>query len=443
MAFESLGEKLQETFKRLRGKGRVGEKDISAAMREIRLALLEADVNFKVVKDFVGAVSQKAMGADVMESLTPGQQIIKIVRDELSALLGGAQSKILISPKPPTVIMLVGLQGAGKTTTAAKLALWFKKEGRRPMLVACDVYRPAAMRQLEVVGEQAGVFVSADYEEKNPVKIAERAVKNCDTSRFDTVILDTAGRLHIDEELMEELRAIKAAARPTEIIMALDAMTGQDAVNAAAGFNESLGLDGVVLTKLDGDTRGGAALSVRAVTGTPIKFSGVGEKLADLEAFYPDRMASRILGMGDVLTLIDKAKESLDLKQAEELQKKIRGKGMDLNDFLAQLDQVKKMGSIGKIAGMLPGFSAKGLEGAEVDDKQLAKTGAIIKSMTALEREKPEIIGGSRKKRIARGSGTEVYDVNRLLKQFSEMQKLMKQFSSPKAMKNMRFPFGR
>ena len=440
MAFETLGEKLQETFKKLKGQGVVSEKDIKTAMREVRFALLEADVGYKVVKEFEKRVFEKATGSEVLESLTPGQQIIKIVRDELTWLMGGANSKLAVSSKAPTVYMLVGLQGAGKTTTAAKLGGVLKKQGKRPLLVGCDVYRPAAIKQLQVVGEQLGLSVYADFETKDAVKIALDALKGCDTSLYDTVIIDTAGRLHVDEALMGELREIKASVHPTEILLVVDSMTGQDAVNVAASFDEQLGIDGIILTKLDGDTRGGAALSVRATTGKNIKFVGMGEKLSDLEPFYPDRMASRILGMGDMLSLIDKAQEAFDEKKAIELEKKIRAQKFDLNDYLEQLHQMKNMGSLESILGMIPGMGSK-LKGVKLDDKQFTRTEAIICSMTKKERENPEIINGSRRKRIANGCGLGVQDVNLFLKQFAEMQKMMKMFSDPKKLKKMRFPF--
>ncbi len=441
MAFESLGEKLQSTFKKLTGKGKVSEKDLKSAMREVRLALLEADVSFKVVKEFEKKVFDKAIGSRVLESLTPGQQIIKIVRDELTELMGGSQAKLTVSSKPPTVYMMVGLQGAGKTTTSAKLGGLLKKSGKRTLLVGCDVYRPAAIKQLQVVGEQVGCGVYADFEEKNPVNIAKKAVETCDTSKYDTIIIDTAGRLHIDEVLMQELVDIKAATHPAEILLVVDAMTGQDAVNVAESFNNDLGIDAIVLTKLDGDTRGGAALSVKAVTGKPIKFAAVGEKLGDIEPFYPDRMASRILGMGDVLSLIDKAQSAIDEKKAAELEKKIREKSFDFNDYLDQLEQMKKMGPLENMLKLLPGVDSKALKGAKVDEKKMAHIEAIIKSMTKKEREKPEIINSSRKKRIAEGSGTEIYEVNQLLKQFEQMRKMMKMFSDPKKLKKMRLPF--
>lgn len=441
MAFESLGEKLQNAFKKLTGKGKVSEKDLKAVMREVRLALLEADVSFKVVKEFEKKVFDKAVGSDVLESLTPGQQIIKIVRDELTELMGGNVSKLAVSSKPPTVYMMVGLQGAGKTTTSAKLGLQLKKSGKKVLLVGCDVYRPAAIKQLEVVGKQVGCDVYADYDEKSPVNIAKKAVQGCDTSKYDTIILDTAGRLHIDENLMNELVDIKHETKPAEILLVVDSMAGQDAVNVAESFNEQLGIDAVVLTKLDGDTRGGAALSVKAVTGKPIKFAGMGEKLEDLEPFYPDRMASRILGMGDVLSLIDKAQAAIDDKQAQELEKKIREQSFDLNDYLNQLEQMKKMGPLENMLKLLPGVDTKALKNAKVDEKKMAHTEAIIKSMTMKERENPDIITHSRKMRIAKGSGTEVFEVNQLLKQFEQMRKMMKMFSDPKKLKKLRLPF--
>ena len=441
MAFESLGEKLQNTFKKLTGKGKVSEKDLKEAMREVRLALLEADVSFKVVKEFEKKVFEKAVGSQVLESLTPGQQIIKIVRDELTELMGGSSSKLTVSPKAPTVYMMVGLQGAGKTTTSAKLGALLKKSGKRVLLVGCDVYRPAAIKQLEVVGSQVGCDVYADYDEKSPVNIAKKAVSTCDTSKYDTIILDTAGRLHIDEALMGELVDIKNETHPAEILLVIDAMAGQDAVNVAESFNEQLGIDAIVLTKLDGDTRGGAALSVKAVTGKPIMFAGMGEKLTDLEPFHPDRMASRILGMGDVLSLIDKAQAAIDEKKAIELEKKIKEQTFDLNDYLDQLEQMKNMGPLENMLKLLPGVDSKALKNAKVDEKKMAHIEAIIKSMTNKEREKPEIINHSRKQRIAKGSGTEVSEVNQLLKQFEQMRKMMKMFSDPKKLKRMKFPF--
>lgn len=444
MAFEGLSEKLQNTFKKLRGKGKVSEKDIKEAMREVRMALLEADVNFKVAKDFINTVSEKAMGSEVLESLTPGQQIIKIVRDELQQLMGGAEQKLLVSPKLPTVILMVGLNGSGKTTTSAKLAGLLKKQGKKPLLAACDVYRPAAVKQLEVVGASVGVPVFKIEGETNPIKIAEKCISTCDTSLYDTVIIDTAGRLQINEELMDELKEIKRVSKPTEVLLVVDAMTGQDSVNIAKGFNEDIGIDGIVLTKLDGDTRGGAAISVKAVTGKPIKFSCVGEKVTDIEPFHPDRMASRILGMGDVLTFIDKAQEAFDEKKAMELEQKLRQQRFDLNDFLEQMEQMKNMGSLQSIMSMIPGMNQKALAGVNLDDRQLDRVAAIIKSMTPGERENPSIINASRKIRIAKGCGMEVSDVNRLLKQFADMQKMMKQFSGKgmKGLKNkMKFMF--
>lgn len=442
MAFESLGEKLQETFKKLKGRGKVSEKDIKEAMREIKMALLEADVNFKVVKSFEASVREKAMGSAVMESLTPAQQIIKIVRDELTALMGGAEEKLSVSSKPPTVIMMVGLQGAGKTTTTGKLAKLLKKQGKRPLLVACDVYRPAAIKQLEVVSASVGAGFFSKPGVNEPVKIASEAVSKCDLSLYDTVIIDTAGRLHIDEKLMGELCDIKSAVNPDEILLVVDAMTGQDAVNVAESFNAQLDITGVILSKLDSDTRGGAALSVRSVTGKPIKFAASGEKMDDIEPFYPDRMASRILGMGDVLTLIDKAQEAFDQKKAEELEKKMREASFNLNDFLEQMDQMKNMGPVENLLGMLPGINKKALSGVSVDEKQMGRTAAIIKSMTTAERENPSIINASRKKRIAKGSGVEVREVNVLLNNFESMQKMMKQLSNGKLMKRFGKKFG-
>ena len=444
MAFEGLSEKLQATFKKLRGKGKVSEKDIKEAMREVRMALLEADVNFKVAKEFINKVSEKAMGSEVLESLTPAQQIIKIVRDEMVELMGGCEQKIAVSPKPPTVILMVGLNGSGKTTTSAKLAGLLKKQGKKPLLAACDVFRPAAVKQLEVVGGSVGVPVFKIEGETNPVVIAEKCVKTCDSTLYDTIIIDTAGRLQINEELMEELKNIKKVSNPTEVLLVVDAMTGQDSVNIAKGFNEDIGIDGIILTKLDGDTRGGAAISVKAVTGKPIKFSCIGEKVSDIEPFYPDRMASRILGMGDVLTFIDKAQEAFDEKKALELEAKIRQQRFDLNDFLEQMEQMKNMGSLSSIMSMLPGVNQKALAGAEIDDRQLERVAAIIKSMTPAERENPSIINASRKVRIAKGCGREVQDVNKLLKQFGDMQKMMKQFTGKGAKnmkKKMRFMF--
>ena len=429
MAFEGLSDKLSAVFKKLKNKGKLSESDVKAAMREVRLALLEADVNYKVAKDFVAKVSERAVGSGVLESLTPAQQVIKIVNEELTALMGESNARINYSSKIPTVIMMVGLQGSGKTTHSGKLALHFKKMGKRPLLVACDVYRPAAIDQLKVVGSQIDVPVF-EMGQIDPCEIAKKAISHAKDYGNDIVILDTAGRLHIDTELMDELLRLKEQFTPEEILLVIDSMTGQDAVNVAKSFNEKLGITGVILTKLDGDTRGGAALSVRAVTGAPIKFTGTGEKLTDLEPFYPDRMASRILGMGDVLTLIEKAEEQLDAKKAEEMAKKLGENSFDMNDLLEQMKQVRKMGSLSQIVSMLPGAKKKlSDEEAEQGEKQLVRTEAIINSMTKKERAKPSIISAQRKKRIAAGSGTKVEDVNRLLKQFEQMQKMMKQLS--------------
>lgn len=429
MAFEGLSDKLSAVFKKLKNKGKLSESDVKAAMREVRLALLEADVNYKVAKDFVAKVSERAVGSGVLESLTPAQQVIKIVNEELTALMGESNARINYSSKIPTIIMMVGLQGSGKTTHSGKLALHFKKMGKRPLLVACDVYRPAAIDQLKVVGNQIDVPVF-EMGQIDPCEIAKKAISHAKDYGNDIVILDTAGRLHIDTELMNELLRLKEQFTPEEILLVIDSMTGQDAVNVAKSFNEKLGITGVILTKLDGDTRGGAALSVRAVTGAPIKFTGTGEKLTDLEPFYPDRMASRILGMGDVLTLIEKAEEQLDAKKAEEMAKKLGENSFDMNDLLEQMKQVRKMGSLSQIVSMLPGAKKKlSDEEAERGEKQLVRTEAIINSMTKKERAKPSIISAQRKKRIAAGSGTKVEDVNRLLKQFEQMQKMMKQLS--------------
>lgn len=429
MAFESLSEKLSAAFKKLRGKGRLSEADVKEAMREVRLALLEADVSYKIVKDFVKKVTERAIGADVLESLSPAQMVIKIVNEELIALMGSESVKINMGSKSPSVVMLVGLQGAGKTTNGAKLAALMRKQGKRPLLVACDVYRPAAIKQLETVGAQLDIPVF-QMGQGDPVEIAKAGIAHAKKHGNDMVFLDTAGRLHIDEQLMDELKNIKAAVEPSEIMLVVDAMTGQDAVNAAAAFDSALGIDGIMLTKLDGDARGGAALSVKAVTGKPIKFSGIGEKLDQIEVFHPDRMASRILGMGDVLTLIEKAEQSLDEKKAKELEERIRANKFTLADFYDQLVQLKSMGSMQDILAMVPGVDAKALAGATVDEKAMTRTEAIILSMTPKERENPNIIGNSRKKRIAAGSGTTVVDVNRLLKQFEAMQKMMKQVNS-------------
>ena len=439
MAFESLSEKLSAAFKKLRGKGRLSENDVKEAMREVRLALLEADVSYKVVKDFVKKTTERAIGADVLESLSPAQMVIKIVNEELIALMGSETQKLNISSKSPSVVMLVGLQGAGKTTNGAKLAALMRKQGKRPLLVACDVYRPAAIQQLETVGKQLDLPVF-QMGQGNPVDIAKAGVAHAKSHGNDLVFLDTAGRLHIDEALMDELKNIKAATEPAEILLVVDAMTGQDAVNASSAFDEALGITGIMLTKLDGDARGGAALSVKAVTGKPIKYAGTGEKLDQIEVFHPDRMASRILGMGDVLTLIEKAEQSIDEKKARELEERLRANKFTLADFYDQLVQLRSMGSIQDILGMMPGVDAKALSGATVDEKAMARTAAIIQSMTPKERENPEIIGSSRKKRIAAGSGTSVVDINKLLRQFEAMQKLMRQMNgmSGKQMKRLK-----
>ncbi len=430
MAFEGLSDKLDAAFKKLKSKGTLNENDVKEAMREVRLALLEADVSYKVAKDFTARVTEKAIGAKVMESLTPAQMVIKIVNEELTALMGGTQARLTEASRPPTVVMMCGLQGSGKTTHSAKICKMLKNKGHRPLLVACDIYRPAAIKQLQVIGEQAGVPVF-EMGTTNPVTIATEAVKLAKDQGYDFVFLDTAGRLHIDEQLMQELKDIKAAVKPHEILLVVDSMTGQDAVNVASSFNEALGIDGLVLTKLDGDTRGGAALSARAVTGKPIKFVGIGEKLDDLDVFHPDRMASRILGMGDVLSLIEKAENTLDEKKAEELEKKLRQNKFDLNDLLYQMEEMKKLGSMKDILSMIPGLGKK-IKDVDIDDRQLDKTKAIILSMTPKEREKPDIINPSRKRRIAAGCGMQVEDVNRLLSQYRQMQKMFKQFGGNK-----------
>ncbi|NLP07493.1 MAG: signal recognition particle protein [Clostridiaceae bacterium] len=424
--FEGLSGKLQDTIKRFRGKGRVTEKDVKEMMREIKLALLEADVNYKVVRSFINSVSERAAGQEVLESLTPGQQVIKIVHEELIELLGKVPSKVTFASRPPTVYMMVGLQGSGKTTTSGKLANLLRKQGKNPLLVACDVYRPAAIKQLQVVGNQLDIPVFAIEGNNDPVDIARKAIDHAGSKLYDLVIIDTAGRLHIDEELMEELENIKNAVHPHEILLVIDSMTGQDAVNVAENFNSKLGVDGIVLTKLDGDTRGGAALSVKAVTGKPVKFAATGEKLNDIEPFYPDRMASRILGMGDVLSLIEKAQEAFDEKKALEMEKKLRTQQFTLDDFLDQLEQLKKIGPLNQVLGMLPGMNSKALRNIEVDEKKFVRVEAIIKSMTLKERRDPAIINGSRRKRIAAGSGTSIQEVNSLLKQFEEMRKMIK-----------------
>lgn len=438
MVFEGLSEKLQNIVKKMKGSARVTDKDVKAMMREIKLALLEADVSFKVVKDFISIITERAVGQDVLESLTPGQQVVKIVHEELIKLMGSVPAKLTFSSAPPSVYMMVGLQGSGKTTTTGKLANHLRKEGKRPLLVACDVYRPAAVKQLQVVGGQLDIPVFEMGTDNNPVDIAKKAVAHAKSMQFDVVIIDTAGRLHIDEELMDELKRLKETVRPHEILLVVDAMTGQDAVNVATSFNEKLGIDGIILTKLDGDTRGGAALSTRAVTGKPIKFTGLGEKLSDLEPFYPDRMASRILGMGDVLSLIEKAQTAFDEKQAMELEKKMRTASFTLDDFLDQMQQLKKMGPLNQIIGMIPGLDSKALKGANLDEKQFARTVAIVQSMTKQERNNPSVLNASRRTRIAQGSGTNVADVNRLIKQFEDMKKMMKSLSGPKGKKLMK-----
>ena len=441
MAFESLSEKLNEAFKKLRGKGRLTESDVREAMREVRMALLEADVSFKVVKQFTKSVTEKAVGTDVLEALNPAQMVIKIVNQELCDLMGGQNQKLNIGPKSPSVVMLVGLQGAGKTTNGAKLAAYMRKQGKRPLLAACDIYRPAAIKQLETVGAQLGIPVF-QMGQQNPVDIAKAAIEHARKHGNDLVFLDTAGRLHIDEALMDELKNIKAAVEPAEILLTVDAMTGQDAVNAAHAVDEALGITGVMLTKLDGDARGGAALSITASTGKPIKFIGVGEKLDMIEPFHPDRMASRILGMGDVLTLIEKAEQSFDEKKALEAAEKLRANRFTLSDYLDQMAQLKNMGDLESLMGMIPGMDAKALKGAKLDEKAMARQEAIILSMTPAERENPAILNSSRKKRIAAGSGVNVVDVNRLIKQFEAMQQMMKQFSG-KNMKKLQRKFGK
>ena len=437
MAFEGLSEKLNAAFKRLRGKGRITEADVKEAMREVRLALLEADVSYKVVKDFVANITERAVGTDVLESLTPAQQIIKIVNEELTNLMGGANAKISFASSGPTIIMMVGLQGAGKTTNGAKLAGYLKNRmGKRPLLVACDVYRPAAITQLQVVGDQLGIPVFS-LGQVNPVQIAQHALRHAKDHGYDTILLDTAGRLHIDEQLMNELKNIKAAVHPNEILLVVDAMTGQDAVNAATAFDEALGIDGVLLTKLDGDARGGAALSIRAATGKPIKFVGTGEKLDMIEVFHPDRMASRILGMGDMLSLIEKAEQQYDEKKAAQLEEKLRKNRFTLTDYMEQMQQLRSMGDLSQLAGMMPGQLGKQMQNTQVDEKLLSHQEAIILSMTPQERENPGILGASRKRRIAAGCGLDVSDVNRLLKQYDLMLQLTRQFSKGKLPKGL------
>ncbi len=436
MAFEGLADKLESAFKKLKSKGSLTEADVKSAMREVRMALLEADVSYKVAKDFTNTVTERAIGAQVMESLTPGQMVIKIVNEELTNLMGGTKSRIATAPHPPTVVMMCGLQGSGKTTHSAKIAMMLKNDGHRPLLVACDIYRPAAIKQLQVVGEQAGVPVF-EMGTENPVKIASEAVKLAKDQGYDYVFLDTAGRLHVDEELMQELKNIKSEIHPHEILLVVDAMTGQDAVNVASSFDEALGIDGLVLTKLDGDTRGGAALSARAVTGKPIKFVGIGEKLGDLDVFHPDRMASRILGMGDMLSLIEKAEQTLDEKKAEELEKKLKANKFDLNDLIDQIEQVRKMGSIKDTLKMIPGIGKK-IDDVEIDERKFDRLRAVVESMTPAERQNPDIINPSRKRRIAAGCGQEVEDVNKLLAQFRQMQKMFKQINGKSGSKKHR-----
>ncbi|WP_347550374.1 signal recognition particle protein [Pseudalkalibacillus hwajinpoensis] len=447
MAFEGLADRLQDTLQKIRGKGKVTEADVKEMMREVRLALLEADVNFKVVKQFINKVKERAVGQEVMKSLTPGQQVIKVVNEELTALMGGEQSKIAVSSRPPTVIMMAGLQGAGKTTTVGKLANHLRKNhNRKPLLVAADIYRPAAINQLETLGKQLSMPVFSMGDQVSPVEIASKAIEKAKEEHLDYVIIDTAGRLHIDENLMQELKDVKEAVTPDEIFLVVDSMTGQDAVNVAESFNEALDITGVVLTKLDGDTRGGAALSIKSVTDKPIKFAGMGEKLDALEPFHPERMASRILGMGDVLTLIEKAQTSVDEDKAKELEKKMRTMSFTFDDFLEQLGQVRSMGPLDELMDMIPGMNKKAMKNVSVDEKQIGRVEAIIQSMTTREKEEPDIINSSRKKRIAVGSGTSVQDVNRLLKQFDEMKKMMKQMTNmskggKKKGKGMNFPF--
>ena len=428
--FESLGEKLNNAFKKFRNKGKLTEADVKAGMREIKLALLEADVNFKVVRDVIKIVSERAVGSEVLESLLPAQQVVKIVNEELTRLMGGSQAKLTIASKPPTVIMMVGLQGAGKTTHAGKLAGMYKKQGKRPLLVAGDVYRPAAIKQLQVVGEKLDIPVFTMGDKVSPVEIAKESIKFANQKGYDMVFIDTAGRLQIDEVLMDELKNIKAEVNPDEILLTVDSMIGQESVNVAETFNNLLDITGVILTKLDGDTRGGAALSIRYVTGKPIKFVGMGEKLDTIEPFHPDRMASRILGMGDVLTLIDKAQAAYDEKQAAELEQKMRQQTFTLDDYLDQLGQLKNMGNLEQLMGMMPGVKPGAMKDLKIDEKAMAHTEAIIHSMTKAERERPDIINASRKKRIAAGSGTSVEEVNKLLKQFEQMLKMMKQFTN-------------
>ncbi|NLT47555.1 MAG: signal recognition particle protein [Clostridiales bacterium] len=442
MAFEGLSEKLQSVFKKLKGKGVLTEADIDEAMREVKLALLEADVSFKIVKDFVAGVKEKALGEEVLASLTPAQQVIKIVNEELTALMGGTNSKLTYSPKGFTVILMAGLQGTGKTTTCGKLAVWLRKNGKKPMLAACDVYRPAAIDQLEIVGKSIDVPVFSMRGCKDPEVIAEQACKEAEYKGYNVLILDTSGRLHIDDDLMDELVRIKKRAKPHEILLVVDAMTGQDAVVAAQGFNEKLGIDGIIMTKLDGDSRGGAALSAKAITGKPIKFVGMGEKMDALEPFYPDRMASRILGMGDMLTLIEKAQESYDDEKAAELEKKMRKNQFTLEDFLEQFGQIKNMGGLAKMLNMMPGMNSKAMQDVDMDqsEREMAHMEAIIQSMTVEERRDPSILNASRRKRIAAGSGQSVSKINQLIRKYEETRKMMKQFTTaPKHKKNKMF----
>ena len=435
MAFEGLSERLQGITRKLKGKARITESDLKEVLREVKLALLEADVNYKIVKEFIAVIEQKALGQDVLKSLTPGEQVVKIVKDEMIELLGGTESKINFTPNPPTVIMLVGLQGSGKTTTAGKLANLLRKEGKKPLLVACDVYRPAAIKQLQVVGKQLNIPVFANENSKDVVLIAKQAMSQAISKLNDVVILDTAGRLHIDDELMQELNNVKANVIPHDIILVVDSMTGQDAVNVAQSFNENLGIDGVILTKLDGDTRGGAALSVKKVTNRPIKFAATGEKLSDIEVFHPDRMTSRILGMGDVLSIIEKAEEAFDEEKAIELEKKLKKEGFDLNDYLTQLRQIRKMGSFSSILKMIPGLNM--VKESDIDEREFVKIEAMICSMTAEERKNPKLLNGSRRLRIAKGSGTKVQDINKFMTSFEQTQKLMKKMQNEKNINKM------
>ena len=441
MAFDGLSSRLQEITRKLKGKARITEADLKEVLREVKLALLEADVNYRIVKDFIKVVEEKSLGQDVLKSLTPGQQVIKIVKDELVELLGGEETKINFTPNPPTVIMLVGLQGSGKTTTAGKLANIIRKQGKRPLLVACDVYRPAAIKQLQVVGKQLDIPVYVNESTKDVSLIARQAMSHAISKLNDVIIIDTAGRLQIDEALMQELKDLKSNVKPHEILLVVDSMTGQDAVNIADTFNKELGIDGIVLTKLDGDTRGGAALSVKKITNRPIKFAATGEKLSDIEVFHPERMASRILGMGDVLSIIEKAEETFDLEEAEKLEKKLKKQRFDLDDYLSQLRQMKKMGSFSSILKMIPGFSA--MKDVKVDDKEFVRIEAIICSMTKEERENPKILNGQRRLRIAKGSGTTVEQINKFMKSFELTQQMMKEMTSGRGMKNMMRNLGR